>query len=159
MKEIYKDIPNYQGKYQASNLGNIKSIKFKIHRILKPSFRGKGYYAHKLYNEDGHKIYSTHQLVAMTFLGHQPDGTMNTIINHIDNNPLNNNVNNLEIIKGDKANRINCTIHKNDAGVHWNKQRNNWQANIQINGKRKYLGSFTDKEDALKAYQEAWNNL
>ncbi len=41
------------------------------------------------------------------------------------------------------------------AGVGWNKQRGKWRARIKVNGKEKYLGEFTDFEDAVKARKEA----
>ena len=42
-KENFKDIPNYEGIYQISNLGNVKSLKYGKERILKPSFNSGGY--------------------------------------------------------------------------------------------------------------------
>ena len=52
MEEIWKDIPNYEGLYQASNFGRIKSIQYFNHvnnkiypreKILKPILNEKGY--------------------------------------------------------------------------------------------------------------------
>ena len=40
-------------------------------------------------------------------------------------------------------------------GVSWNEQAKKWQARIYVNGKKKYLGSFTDEDDAGRAYDAA----
>ncbi len=49
MEEIWKDVPNYEGMYQVSNIGRVKSIKFKKHKILKHSIVGNGYYQCSLF--------------------------------------------------------------------------------------------------------------
>ena len=43
-------------------------------------------------------------------------------------------------------------IHK---GISWDKQNRKWRANIQVNGKRKYIGRFTNELDAAQAYRQA----
>jgi len=44
MVEIYKDVIGYEGIYQVSNLGNVKSLKFNKERVLKPSKNVHGYF-------------------------------------------------------------------------------------------------------------------
>jgi hypothetical protein len=104
--EIWKDIPNYEGLYQVSNLGRVKSLKRKVNsplrnnisvvrreRILKQTITLQGYNTCSLRKDNEPKLFFTHRLVALSFLSnvnHYP------IINHIDSNPLNNNVDNLE---------------------------------------------------------------
>lgn len=72
---------------------------------------------------------------------------------HIDRNPLNNRRHNLR--KATTAdNARNRTIQKNNTskvmGVSLNKRDNLWIARIQVDGDRKYLGSFVNKNDAIK---------
>lgn len=92
MKEIYKWIPGYEDNYKVSNLGNIKSYKRKKEALLNPSTYNNGY---KVVSLEG-KRYLVHQLVAIAFLGHKPDGH-NLVIDHVDGNCLNNNLKNLNI--------------------------------------------------------------
>lgn len=101
MKEIWKDIPGYEGYYQASNLGRIKSLSKKHYlknktfyltkeKILKQTKNSRGYLRVTL----NKKQYFVHRLVAITFISN--DNTEKNIINHKDCNPLNNCIENLE---------------------------------------------------------------
>ena len=44
-------------------------------------------------------------------------------------------------------------------GVHWDKRRSRWVPQICVNGRKPYLGYFTNPEDAAKAYIEAAKRL
>ena len=90
--EIWKDIPNYEGLYQVSNLGNIKSL-FRYKKILKPIKNTLGYLKVSLYKNKKIKVFSIHRLVAETFI---PNPNNLPEINHKDGNKGNNNVENLE---------------------------------------------------------------
>jgi len=154
-EEIWKDIPGYEGHYQVSNCGQVKSLKFGKERILKHSTDGYGYLMVGLCIHVKQKTFKIHQLVAMAFLNHEPNG-YNIIVNHIDNNPLNNNIDNLELVSV----RYNSSCHKTDPGVTWYQLlRNKWRTTININKKTIHLGYFTDKQDAIIQYQKALNNI
>ena len=99
MEEIWKDIPEYEGLYQASNLGRIKSIErftsdghHIMSKILKPSL-AKGYLKVSLCKDNVAKTIYVHRLVAKTFLTNKDNLPC---INHKDENKLNNRVDNLE---------------------------------------------------------------
>lgn len=111
MIEQWKDIPGYEGIYQASNTGNIRSVEGKItsnsrydirrwsSRILKPkkNKRTTGAYDLRveLWKNGAHKTLLVSRLVALTWC----DGYKNEYtVNHIDGNPLNNHYENLEWI-------------------------------------------------------------
>lgn len=99
MKEIWKDVPNYEGLYQVSNLGRVKSFrkstKFgcQAEFILKPSVANNGYAQVALYKNTKKQKFLVHRLVASVFLPN-PDNLPQ--INHKDENRLNNNITNLE---------------------------------------------------------------
>ena len=165
MKEIFKDVPAYEGKYQVSNLGNVKSLgndKTRKERILKPGKNGYGYYHVTLCKNGNRKTMKVHVLVAMAFLGHIPDGTHRIVLDHKDRDKSNNNLSNLELItQRENTERYFLTKKTSSqyTGVCWHKIANKWVATIIINGKSKYLGLFTEELNAHLAYQKALNEL
>jgi len=99
MKEVWKDIPNYEGMYQVSNNGRVKSFRksTKFHckneYFLKPTVINSGYGVVTLYKDSTRRKFLVHRLVAEAFL---PNPNNYPQINHKDENKLNNNVCNLE---------------------------------------------------------------
>jgi len=91
MKEIWKDIPDYEGLYQASNLGKIKSLI--NNKILKPIIDNKKYRYVFLYNHGKSKKYRVHRIILITFISNCPEGME---CRHLDGNPENNKLENLK---------------------------------------------------------------
>lgn len=102
--EIWKDIEGYEGYYQVSNLGRVKSLERKVRntlksyriikeRILKPTPKKEGYLDISLNISQKRKHFYVHRLVASHFIGN-PEKGMD--VNHKDGNKKNNNVDNLE---------------------------------------------------------------
>lgn len=91
MKEIWKDIKDYEGLYQVSNLGRVKRIT--TGRVLKPLKHANGYLMVKLSKNSIVYTKTVHRLVAEAFI---PNPEHKSEINHIDENKTNNNVSNLE---------------------------------------------------------------
>ena len=102
--EQWKDIEGYEGHYQVSNLGRVKSLQRVVkskskgtrlvkERILSAAINKNGYYCVVLSILGKRKNMSVHRLVATTFI-QNPLGFNE--INHKDENKLNNNANNLE---------------------------------------------------------------
>lgn len=94
--EIWKDIEGYEGLYQISNLGSIKSLNYKRtkqEKILKPRLTVAKYYQVDLCKNGSVKKMYIHRLVAKTFI-ENPNNF--ALINHKDENPMNNKVENLE---------------------------------------------------------------
>lgn len=110
-QEIWKDIPGWEGQYQASDHGRIKSLERDVwipsssrsktgfyrcqkEKILSPR-KAHGYLNITLWKDSKSYHYSVHVLIAMAFLGHKRG---ELYINHIDGNKHNNHVDNLEIV-------------------------------------------------------------
>lgn len=93
MEEIWKDIENYEGLYQISNLGRVKSLKFGKERIMKPIIGNKEYLFVVFHKDGKYKHHRIHRLVAQAFLSN-PNNLPQ--VNHKDENKQNNSVFNLE---------------------------------------------------------------
>ena len=163
--EIWKDIKGYEGYYQVSNLGRVKSLdrivnysnggkRFCKGIVLNKNYDSKRYHIVRLSKRGTSKTSKVHQLVAIAFLNHTPSGNK-LVVNHIDFNKTNNNLYNLEIV----TNRENC--NKNHlkskskyTGVSWNKLKSKWASRIYIKGKSKWIGYFKEEIEAHLAYQK-----
>ena len=91
--EIWKDVVGYEGLYQVSNLGRVKSFKYLKEKILKPSHKDNGYLFITLCKNGVMKRYYIHRLVASAFI---PNPQNKPTVNHIDCDRTNNCVENLE---------------------------------------------------------------
>ena len=167
VQENWKDLPGYEGYYQVSDQGRVRSVDREVvdknGRILSLSggilqcpVAKNGYISTVLYRDGKFKGYKIHQLVAITFLNHTPDGN-NLVVDHKNTNKLDNRLSNLQII----TQRENCTKDKNKTkttskyiGVDLYSGNNKWRAQIRINGKKKYLGCFLTEIEAHESYQE-----
>jgi hypothetical protein len=169
--EIWKDIPDFEGYYQVSNLGNIKSLSRTIlgknnvptllkEKILKFSTSTNGYCQVVLNKNSDRKIFKVHSLVAICFLNHIPDGTHNIVIDHINEVKTDNRVENLRLI-GHRENVARSIKNSTSTyvGVSWSKNAKKWISQITIDGKTKYLGLFDNEEDANKKYLETLKDL
>jgi len=160
MQEIWKDIPQFEGRYKVSSYGRIMSLNFKRSgksQELKPRKNSKGYTKVLL---PGGKNFYVHQLVAMAFLGHTPNG--NTLeVDHINENKSDNRLENLRILTTRENTSICSYATKNGlpVGVNFRKNRGKFRSSIQINGKQTSLGSFTTSEEAGQVYQNKLKEL
>ena len=110
--EIWKDIKGYEGLYQISNMGRVKSLKRKCktirgertvnEKIRSLSFDTYGYLIVQLKKEGIGKTRTIHRLVAETFIENPNNYTQ---VNHIDEDKTNNCVSNLEW----------CTMQQNNS--------------------------------------------
>jgi hypothetical protein len=156
--EFYKDIPNYENMYQISNLGNVKSLKYRKEKILKFSKDKDGYFQVILCKNGKTKAFKNHVLVAMAFKGHKPDGSTKIVVDHIDNDKSNNCEWNLQLISS-RENISKDRKSKNKyPGVRL-LSNNKWEASITIENKYFYLGTFNNEIDAYNAYRTKLNNF
>lgn len=94
-EEIWKDVPNYEGHYSCSNLGNLKSIKNGVDRPLSTrSKNNSGYFTCSLVKDGKSKKLGIHVVVAISFLGDQTH--LKKHVNHKNKIKTDNRVENLE---------------------------------------------------------------
>jgi hypothetical protein len=129
VREEWRPIPGFEGKYEISNKGRIKSldrIVYRNHRCgrviafrwkgrIMASVYHKGYCVNKLGSDK--RLLGVHQMVAWAFIGPCPEGM---VVNHIDGNKHNNRPENLEYVTP----REN-TLHQYRIGLLDNSGENN----------------------------------
>lgn len=172
--EEWKSVVGYEGLYEVSNMGRLRSLErtFVNRNGITRRFKGRvlalnprnGWYATSTLRKDGvtTEVY-IHHLVMAAFIGPRPDGL---IIAHRDDNKHNNLLSNLRYTTpGDNTADIirNNTVRSDNIsgtiGVSWDSNREKWISNITKDGKGYYLGAFSNKDDAIKARIEKQNEL
>lgn len=157
MNEQWKDIPQYEGLYQVSNLGRVKRLYMVIEycdgrvytyheRILKPTINAKYSYV-DLYDRQSKKRFAVHRLVYSVFIGELIDGLC---IDHIDNNQSNNNLNNLQQITQLQNVRKELDFW---AGTDFRWDKMKWRARF----KKKHIGYFNNRFDAILSIHKQLN--
>lgn len=164
--EIWKDIPDYEGFYQVSNLGRVKSLNRSYvdamgrnrplnGRILRQKLTRFGYLDASLSVGGKMRSIRVHQLVAMAFLGHSRCG-YKLVVNHKNFIKTDNRVENLEIVSTrENSNRKHLKSTSEYTGVHWRKQSNKWHAQIIVDGKKLHIGLFDTELEASQYYENA----
>ena len=164
--EYWKGIKDYEGLYQISNLGRVKSLRkwcgnkhlqkwVNEETIMKPTDNGKGYLIVSLRKNGKRKNFYIHRLVASYFIDKPND---KNVINHKDYNTKNNNADNLEWVT------IKENINYSKQNMHTRKPRKTNTGEIYITYRkqtRKYRVvfdkkeySYSDMESAIKKRDE-----
>ena len=167
MKEIWKDIPNYEGYYQVSNLGRVRKYKTKklrsifdekeeLFKIHKQRVNEHGYYIITLRKLKEIKTFKVHKLVAMAFLNHIPCG-MKLVVNHKNFDRLDNRLENLEIVSHrENSNQKHLKSSSIYTGVIVDKRRDNYFiSQITIKSQSVHLGYCKDEKQASEMYELA----
>lgn len=169
--EKWKDVVGYEGHYQISNFGrlrsvnrivvNVNGISRKLNGSSKNTFISDGYVLVTLSMNNSNKSYCVHRLVATAFI---PNLSNLNEVNHKDRNKKNNLVSNLEWCTS-RENTHHARVRMNSVskyvGVSYDKQDSQkpWISRITINRKVKFLGRFKTEELAYNAYKlECENN-
>lgn len=143
MAEIWKPVAGYEGIYEVSNMGRVKSRR----KIISSVDDGKGYLRLHLSKNGITKSFRVHRLVAEAFV---PNSDVSLKVNHIDGNKKNNRSDNLEW----------CTQAENVAHAYSNglSTRNNPRQvkAIDLNGNVQY---FTSQCDASRKTGVAQQNI
>lgn len=165
MEEIWKDVIGYDGLYQVSDLGNVKSLSrlvwngkayYRIpERILKNNIDSKGYHFITLCKNGTYIQKRIHQLMAESFFGYRYD-ERKLLINHKNFIRTDNDLSNIEIVTNrENTNQKHIPHTSKYTGVSWDKLKNKWFSCIRFNGKMIYLGRFDNEEDASMYYENA----
>lgn len=141
MQEIWKDIKGYEGLYQVSNLGKVKSLR--KNRMLTIQKNRGGYNYITLSFKGYSKIMTIHRLVAQAFV---PNPNNYAYINHKDENKENNMWTNLEW----------CT-HKYNCNYGTRNERKAKKKMISIN-QYDLNGNFIKKWNSIKEANIKYNN-
>lgn len=117
VSEEWRDVVGYEGLYKISSRGRVKSYhaRYKKPRILKTSMTTTGYRKVELAKNKVKKSRKIHRLVAEAFI---PNEGNKPYINHLDSNPINNNVDNLEWCT-QKENMVHSAIFGNHKSLAW----------------------------------------
>jgi hypothetical protein len=152
--EIWKDVIGYEGQYQVSNLGNVKSLKFGKEKLLKKGINVPGYNFVNLYKNKTPKNISIHHLVIKTFLDDVFIDNKN-VVDHINGIKTDNRLENLQIV----TQRYNASKGKEKKKDKTSKYtgvslfNNKWISQIMINKKVIILGYFDTELEAHISYK------
>lgn len=164
--EVWKDIKGYEGLYQVSNLGRIKSlsrevrscgkfIRRKKERILK-NFNVVGYKYISLSKNSKDKTTRVHALVWDAF-GDKPSDGHKLVVDHIDEIKTNNRIDNLQLLSHrDNIAKYYKSVGVKDhyPGVTWSEERKKWCVKIYFNRKQIGIGRFFTKSSAILAHKK-----
>ena len=133
--------------------------KHSVARWIKPGDEAGTYGKYAISITIDRKRYVAHRIAWLLQTEKDPAGLL---IDHIDGNPHNNAFANLRLATSGQNQCNQKTRNDNTSGlkgVSWSKERQKWQAGIQVNGKRIALGRFNTKEEAYAAYCKAARKL
>jgi len=172
MEEVWKDVAGYEGLYQVSNKGNVKSLERMVpyahgmrtifEKVMKPELNADGYLRLKLVKDGVRKNKKIHRLVAEAFI---PNSEAKQCINHIDGNKMNNSVENLEWVSYSE-NMVHA--YSNGLAKNWNLGKHyHWKHGHTEESKRKiseakkgstYSWGHGHTEEAKRHISEAKRN-
>lgn len=169
MEEIWKEVLGYEGLYEVSNLGRVRSVdryvnsggvmnknrlSLKKGRLLNCSPTKRGYTRVSLSKGSKTQQIMIHRLVAIAFLN-PIEGKLN--VNHINGIKEDNRVSNLEFVN-QRENVLHAKIYtmgKACPFVSYLKKYNRYESSIIINNKAVKLGRFKTEEEAFNSYVKA----
>lgn len=170
-EEIWKDIPEYEGCYQASNLGRIRSLdRLKEFKDGRKSFMIKGrirtfninkitgYVTLKLSKQGIRKVEYVHRLVASAFLGEKSNSKI--VVDHINSVKHDNKLINLQIIS-QRENIIKGNRKKDKSSKYigvYKTSDNTWRSSINLSNNPIKLGTFKNEKVAHEIYETALSN-
>lgn len=153
-RERWAKVPNIDGEYMISDLGNMVNVKTgkKVGHI------GQDRYCHFSGRVNGKiKDFKIHQLVYDAFGGGQYDGKK-IVIDHINRDRSDNRIQNLQLLKfRDNCNKDIEVGRSGIMGVSWNTAKQRWLAQISLSDRRYVLGYRKTIDQAKELYDNALN--
>lgn len=158
--EEWKAIPGYEGAYEASSLGRVRSLERVVvmrdgvprpvrAKVLAQKVMNKSYRGVSLSRGKRQQTFLVHRLVMLAFSGYSGH------VDHADRDGANNALLNLRPATR-KQNQANQGVRKNNTsgfkGVSWCRKSQKWTARILLDRRYAFLGSFRSPLDAARAY-------
>ena len=171
-EEIWKDITDYEGLYQISSLGRVKSLErvttkgngfdYNVKEIIMVTSKRNGYLNIKLCKNSVYKRFDIHRLVALHFIKNDKDIKTHNYVNHKKAGNTENNIyTNLEWTNN-RENTSHGFLNKNFTsrfiGVSWEATHKKFRCRIQINGKQESIGESINEIDVAEVYLEFCKN-
>jgi hypothetical protein len=154
MEEQFKAVKDYDGYYEVSNLGNIRSLPRNVNlsgRIMKQQRDSDGYLCLNLSMKGVTTKKWVHILIAESFLNYRSRSSKIVSFKNHDKSIVT-----LENIKittpRESHNKENKSYTSKYIGVSWHESVNKWRAQIHIEGKQIHLGYFEKETEARGAY-------
>ena len=159
MTELWKDIQGLEGYYQISNFGRVRSLRFRnnqvdkqrdVPKILKPS--NNGHYEFFVFRSRGNqrKRMYVHRMVAEYFI---PNPNNYPVVDHIDNNRLNNRADNLQWCTQKHNVLLSIGNDGNMHNIQTRHYKNTTSYYVVLFGKQ--VGAYKTAEEAIKARDKA----
>ena len=151
-EELWKDIPDYEGRYMISTFGRIKGLYHGVWSIKSVRPDSKGYLRVRF--KANHKTVeiNVHRLMGIVYLDSEGKGLC---VNHKDLDKLNNRLDNLELVSQREnachASKMRAISSSKYIGVVWSKQMKMWKTSIRLKGKSVFLGYYKEEDKAYEA--------
>ena len=161
MREEFRPIVGYEGLYEVSNLGNVRSLNYNRKKGLVKELKfgySKGYKRLSLSKDKIQKFYKVHRLVAMAFpeiCGEWFDGCQ---VDHIDTNPSNNIATNLKV----------CTAYENNNNPLTKKHRSESRIGMEFSDSHKSnlskakagkIGKYANRKKSVQQIDKITNEV
>jgi len=148
-QEEWKSVTGYETKYQVSDLGRIKTFNYKARPfIMVQEYLKKGYCRISLSKNNKKKRILVHVLVCQEFKNHKNHNYKIKVVDHIDNNPKNNVLSNLQIISN-RQNIIKDMPNPKTGENNIRIMKKKFQVRFSINKKVKHFGVYETLEEAV----------
>jgi len=147
--EEWRPVVGFEGLYEVSNIGRVRSLT-RYKKVIKPIITNSGYYQYQLWHNGVCRVGLAHRLVAQAFI---PNVDNKPIVNHIDEDKLNNSVENLEWTTHIENCRYGTAIARRTQHIDYSKRRINNAG--QIDACSKPIAQYTKDGRFIRNWKSA----